>query len=254
MPDTDLQQLLDAISRNTAAVLSLPSAGMLRHQKARFLAPTDDGFWMECSPEDRALIDELITNKNPAGISYKTSQIKSVFTAILLERMDEYRVNADTVVSAVRVQMPASIKQMQRRLNYRVRVPAEAEIRLEVWRMSPRVPLRDRPSATQRVEATMVDLRTGGVGVIFIGVDGAPPKVCVEDRLRIQITSEQTELLIEGTMRPPLPSNDPTKIRTGIAFKMLENDLEGRQNLAKLTKLVGELQRQEARRARLGVA
>jgi c-di-GMP-binding flagellar brake protein YcgR len=254
MPENELQQLQDAVARNTAAVLSLPSAGMLRHQKARFLAYVDDSFWIECAAEDRALIDQLIASQTPAAVSFKTSQIKSVFTAPILERMDDYRINADTTVCAVRVKAPQAIKQMQRRLNYRVAVPKDSEILLDVWRIAPRIPLRDRPSATQRVQAEIIDLSTGGVGVTFIGVDGEPPRVCEEDRLRIHITCADTELLIEGAMRKPLPGNDKSRVRTGIAFKALQHDLEGRQNLAKLTKIVGELQRHEARRARLGVA
>ncbi len=254
MPDTDLQQLLDAVARNTGAVLSLPSAGMLRHQKARFLAVADDGFWMECSPEDSALIDQLIKEQKPAGISFKTAQVKSVFTALLLERMNNYQVNAYTTTSAVRFQLPTSIKQMQRRSNYRVRVPAESEIMLDVWRIAPRVPIRDKPAASSRVDAKLLDISTGGIGVLFVGSNGEAPKVCCEDRLRVAITSGETDIVLEGTMRPLLPGADPMKFRTGIAFKGLDNNLEGRQSLAKLTKIVGELQRQEARRARLGTA
>jgi len=254
MPESELQQLQDAVARNTAAVLSLPSAGMLRHQKTRFLATAPEGFWMECSPEDRLLIDELITTKVPAGISFKTAQVKTVFASPILERKEDFRINADTTVCAVKIQTPTTIKQMQRRLSYRVRVPAEAEMRLEVWRLSPRVPLRDKPSATQRVPAELIDISIGGLGVIFLGVDGQPPRVCSEDRLRILITSGETELLIEGAMRFPRPGTDPTKLRTGVVFKTMDSDLEGRQNLAKLTKIVGELQRMEARRARLGIA
>jgi c-di-GMP-binding flagellar brake protein YcgR len=237
-----------------AAILSLPSAGMLRHQKSRFLAIAENGFWMECTPDDHALIDELIRMKTPAGVSYKSSTIKSVFMAVVLERVEKYQINAETAVHAVRMQTPDSIKQVQRRQNYRVRVTADSEIRLDVWRMAPRVPLRDRPSATAKLNADLLDLSLGGIGVIFTGEEGQPPRVCEEDRLRIQISTNETELLIEGSMRFPQQLPDKSKIKTGIQFKKLENDIEGRQNLAKLTKIVGELQRQEARRNRLGVA
>lgn len=255
MPEHALQELQDAIARNMAAILSLPSAGMLRHQKSRFLAIADStSFWMECTADDWPLVDELINTKKPVGISFKSGNIKSVFTAVLQERVDEFRMNAATKVRAVRIQYPTeAIKQMQRRLSYRVHVPEEAEMRLEVWRMAPRVPLRDRPSATQRVAAELIDLSIGGVGVTFIGVDGKPPIVCAEDRLRILITSGETELLIEGSMCSARPGSDASRVRTGVSFKAMENDLEGRQNMAKLTKIVGELQRIEARRARLGV-
>src|SRR4051812_38327413 len=103
MAESELQQLQDAVARNTAAVLSLPSAGMLRHQKTRFLAPDPDGFWMECSAEDHLLIDELIASKAPAGISFKTSQVKTVFASPILQRVEAYRINADTTVHAVKI-------------------------------------------------------------------------------------------------------------------------------------------------------
>jgi hypothetical protein len=38
-----------------------------------------------------------------------------------------------------------------------------------------------------------------------------------------------------------------------VQFKKLQNDLEGRQNVAALTQIVGELQRDEVRRIRLGL-
>ncbi len=255
MAEHALQDLQDAIARNMAAVLSLPSAGMLRHQKSRFLAiANSQSFWMECTQDDQPLIDELINTQKPVGISFKSGNVKSVFTAVVLQRVNEFRINPKTTVCAVRVEYPTvAIKQMQRRLSYRVHVPTDSDIRVDVWRLSPRVPLRDRPSATQRVNAELIDISIGGLGVMFIGSDGSSPIICAEDRLRIQINAPDIELLIEGSMRSARPGPDASKIRTGISFKTMENDLEGRQNLAKLTKIVGELQRMEARRARLGV-
>ena len=254
MADDAQQQLQDAIARNTAAVLSLHSAGMLRHQKSRFLAVADGGFWMECEPHQAALIDELNRAGKPVGVSYKSGQLKTVFTAAVLDRDAEYRLNANTTCFAVKLRLPSEIKQMQRRQSYRVRVPEDFELRLEVWRIAPRWVLRDKPSSTQRIEAQLVDLSTGGLGVIFIGENGAKPLVCAEDRLRILITTNETEVLVEGAMRFPLPGKDPSRVRCGIQFKGLDADMEGRQNLATLQKIVGELQRHEARRARLGVA
>ena len=254
MADDVQKQLEDAIARNTAAVLSLPSAGMLRHQKSRFLAVTDDGFWMECEAVQQPLVDELIATQKAVAVSYKSAQLKTVFTAGVLARDPEYRINADTTLFAVKLKMPAEIKQVQRRQSYRVRVPEDFELRLEIWRIAPRWVLRDKPSSTQKVQAELVDISTGGLGVIFIGEDGQKPRVCEEDRLRILLTSAETEVLVEGSMRFPLPGKDPTRVRCGLAFKDLDNDLEGRQALAKLQKIVGELQRHEARRARLGVA
>ncbi len=254
MPESAMVQLTEAVARNTAAVLSLPSAGMLRHQKSRFLAMQDDGLWLECSPADRHLIDELIGLATVAGISFKTGVVKTVFATPILERSEAYQINADTAVHAVRVKLPTQIKQMQRRQNYRVRVPADSDLRLSVWRIPMRARLVDRPSATLAVNAQLLDISVGGIGVMFIGKDDEPPVVCEQDRLRIELIASTDEpLILEGEMRFPLKQSDPSKLRAGIAFRELETDLTGRQLIARLTRIVGTLQREEARRARLGV-
>src|SRR3954447_1041141 len=73
--------LLDAIARNAGAVLSLPSAGMLRHHKSRFLSESAGGFWVESAPGEAALIDSLIASQQPAGISFKNGHLKVVFAS-----------------------------------------------------------------------------------------------------------------------------------------------------------------------------
>jgi len=52
------------------------------------------------------------------------------------------------------------------------------------------------------------------------------------------------------------PTAEPTNgnILAGVEFKKLENNLEGRQLLATLTRLVGELQRTEISEFREGLA
>jgi len=47
MADNNEEILRQAIARNLGAVLSLPSAGMLRHCKSRFLSELDGGILFE---------------------------------------------------------------------------------------------------------------------------------------------------------------------------------------------------------------
>ena len=256
MPEDNTQLLTDAIGRNCGLVISLPSAGMLRHHKSRFLADDPAGFWIESIPSDARLIDELIQTGKPSGVSFKAGHTKVVFTAPLLRREQAYRVNAQTTVEAVLVSQPAELKTIQRRNNYRVIVTDGSELAVRVWRIGEHVYLKDRPMAVQEVPAKLRDLSTGGVGVNFLAKDDEPPRVSPEDRLRIQLTlSEGVQILVEGRMRyPTKPPKDAKVVRAGIQFKTLESDLEGRQTLAALTKIVGEMQRAEARRYRLGIA
>ena len=52
--------LTQAIDRNAPAVLALPSAGMVRYYKSRFLRAVDHRVWLEGIPEERPLIETLI--------------------------------------------------------------------------------------------------------------------------------------------------------------------------------------------------
>lgn len=256
MPSVDLNILAEAIARNSAVVLSLPSAGMLRHHKSRFLADEtnsgDDGFWIESAPGERALIDALIVNGQAAGLSFKAGTQKVVFASRVLRREPEFHVNADTVVEALLIARPKDVKAIQRRNNYRVRVPEDCGLRARIWRIGEHVYLGDRPMAAQELLVRVRDLSTGGVGVVFLPKDGQAPRVTSEDRLRISLEYNDISMLIEGRMRHPSLISSPTPTPAGIQFKALEKNLAGRQTLAHLTKIVGELQRAEVRRMRLG--
>ena len=62
MAESTRDMLTLAVERNSATVLSLPSAGMFRHHKTRFLSEVSEGVWIESVPSEQALIDELIAN------------------------------------------------------------------------------------------------------------------------------------------------------------------------------------------------
>jgi c-di-GMP-binding flagellar brake protein YcgR len=254
MPDANREILNDAIARNCAVVLSLPSAGILRHQKSRFLSEVADGIWVEAGANEFALIDELITTQKPAGISFKSGQTKVVFASPILAVNREYRMNSETVLPAVRIAVPAQIKAIQRRSNYRVRAFTDCELAARIWRIAPRVYIGDRPMASQEVKVTLRDLSVGGMGVMLHGEDGKPPKITTEDRLRVELRHRDAVLLIEARMRNPAGPQPPGALNTGIQFNDMGADIEGRQKVAQLTRIVGEMQREEVRKARLGIA
>src|SRR5581483_10033609 len=246
MANNGVEMLIDAIARNSAIVLSLPSAGMLRHHKSRFLSDAPDGFWVEAAAGDRALVDELIAKQSAVGVSFRAGPQKVSFVVPILKRVPEFRVNAQTVVEAVQLTFPAEVKAIQRRSNYRVRVPEDSELSLRVWRIAEHFFLTDKPMASQELLAKIRDISIGGLGVTLLPKGEEPPKVLAGERLRVSLRyRELDELILEGRVRYlPQPKNDGP-IRAGIQFKKLENDLEGRQNLACLTRIVGELQREE---------
>ena len=257
MPDDYLQLLRDAIGRNGGCVVSLPDAmGLLHHHKSRFLAEDGNGFWIESAHAQRELVEEMIRSTRKAGVSFRSGVTRYVFAVPILRREPEYRVNASLTVEAMLVQQPTEIQPIQRRANYRAMVVADSDLSARIWRIGRSAYLQDRPAAIQELPARLRDISTGGIGVTFLPKDGEPPRIAPEDRLRIQLTLPGgDELIIEGRLRYPLKlAKDATELRAGIQFKRLNDDLAERQMIATLTKVVGEMQRAEARRFRLGIA
>jgi hypothetical protein len=107
--------------------------------------------------------------------------------------------------------------------------------------------------AVQEVPCELRDISIGGVGLTLSGKDGQPAKVSTEDRLRIELSHPSGTILVEGRMRHPVEPCKENQMRAGIQFKALESNLDGRQIVAQLTRIVGELQREEIRRYRLGL-
>jgi hypothetical protein len=253
MPDKNIELVLDAAARNVAAVLSLPSAGMLRNHKSRFISDLEGGILVEAPASEHALIAELIRTQSPCAVSFRSGILKVMFAAKIRRMEKGWKLNDQTIVDAILLERPVEIKASQKRSNYRVEVLPDSNISVRVWRLGPAEYFKPQPSATKEVKAEVRNISTGGIGVKLIGKDGALPIISVEDRLRIELKINDLTIIMEGQMRAPTtPPQDGIMI-TGIQFKKLEDNLEGRQTLAQLVRAVGELQREELRMARLGL-
>jgi hypothetical protein len=259
MADDPKTVLCDAVARNVGLILSLPSAGMWRHHKSRFLGECAEGVWVESAPQDAMLIDELIGHQQPAAASFKNATGKSSFVAQILRREPNYRINAQVTAEALLIRWPSGIRSVQRRSDYRVRVTPDTEIAARVWRISEQASLQDEPLSHLLLLVELRDLSIGGMGIYLLSdttSPSAPPTLAEDARLRIELIHDGAKMILDGRLRhkPKTLANGATKLRVGVQFKELENDLEGRQTIATLTRLVGHLQREEARRARLGLA
>src|SRR2546423_429645 len=106
--------LADAVARNSAAVISLPSAGMLRNHRSRFLSRTPEGIWVEDVPDDRLLVDTLIAAKAPLGVSFKAGVKRISFIQPPEMREPSFSVNAKTMVEALFLRFPRDLRVIQR--------------------------------------------------------------------------------------------------------------------------------------------
>lgn len=250
MPDTTTQPLFDAVGRGAALVLSLPTREGLRHCKSRFLGEDQHGVWVSAAGEE-ALVDRLIEGKRPVGISFRAGDVRHVFVSPVLRKELYFEARDGTTTAALLLAFPTDVKAMQRRSSYRVRIPPETDLAVRCWRMTRRADLHDKPIPSQEVATEVRDISLGGLGVTFHGTATAPPQVTPDDRLRIEIRYRDFELLIEGRMRPVPQPLQSTSLRTGIRFRFLQEGIEDRQTLTRLTKILGDLQREEARYQRM---
>src|SRR5688500_17506115 len=255
MTEQKVDPLWDAVSRNTAVVVSLTSAGQqLAHHKSRFLAPADGGFWVQSIDATPGEIDALIASGRPAGISFRIGNKRFVFPAPILRFDDRFPVNASVTAAALLLRTPASLHVIQRRTNFRVHVTPDSGVSVRVWRIGATAYLRDRVLPSQEIPSELRDLSLAGIGVNLFAKDGVPPRVSPADRLKVQLTFNDVCLTLVGRLRYPreIPG-DATTVRAGIHFRITQSRIEGRQAIAVLTRVLGERQRVELRRLRLGL-
>ena len=250
MADPTTQPLFDAVARGAGLVLSLPSPQGLAHCKSRFLGEDQHGLWVS-STGDAALMDEVIASGRSVGVSFRGGDVRHVFATTVLRKELYFELHEGVTTAALLLAFPSEVRAMQRRNSYRVRVPQESELVVRCWRMTRRAGLRDKPLGTNELALEIRDISLGGLGVIFHGAEGQPPKVTTEDRLRLELKYEKFEMIIEGRMRPTQIDPAAKSIRTGIRFCFGQNGIEDRQCLTRLTRIVGDLQREEVRYQRM---
>ncbi|HEX2973138.1 MAG TPA: hypothetical protein VHP11_12450, partial [Tepidisphaeraceae bacterium] len=193
MADAKLDLLNEAIARNAAAVLSLPSAGLLHHSKSRFLAQAPGGFWIESDPNQRTLLDELIAKKARVGMAFKTGTERIIFAAPVLLRDPSYSLNRQMTLEALLLALPEHLTAVQRRANYRVVIPESAGVMARVWKIPSHWNLRDRPPASMEVAVKVRDLSTSGIGLLCAPKDGQPIAMASDCRLRILVKREDIQ-------------------------------------------------------------
>ncbi|HEY1628875.1 MAG TPA: hypothetical protein VGF52_03385, partial [Tepidisphaeraceae bacterium] len=219
-----------------------------------FLGTIQEGIWIEVVAGSEEALKALLADQKPLKVCFQTATRLVNFPAKGIRFEPEHRINKETVVAAILVEHPQEIKNVQRRNTYRVHVAADAELGAKMWSIPEHVHLNDRPMAVTEIAFELADISIGGIGIrLPAPAEGQKQTRIVKDqRLRVEMNFNDQKILFDGRFRPPPPT---AKVQTaGVVFKNLEADMEGRQKLAVLTKIVAELQREEVRRARVDAA
>jgi hypothetical protein len=89
----------------------------------------------------------------------------------------------------------------------------------------------------------MVDLSTGGMCLNILPHRVGPESVAKDDRIRIEMRFEDSEAILDTQV---VYRDDPAEdqsVRVGLAFRKLENSIEGRRGLFLVNRAIGALQR-----------
>jgi hypothetical protein len=251
--DDQQQPLRDAIARKAGAVVSFPTAdATLHHHKTRLLAAQEEGFWIQSPADDRELIETLMASGQTIGLSLRADTIKIVAASMILQFRAGGRSTSGSGAAtpdALFLAWPSQVIAIQRRADFRVTVYPGTGVTARAWRIDNYHYLPERPPTAALLDITLRNLSLGGIGVLYAPQrDGAALEP--DQRLRVVINHPGGELLIDGRVKHVRPTIDD-ELNLGIQFKKLEDEIEGRQTRAALTHIIGQLQRDEIRRARM---
>lgn len=247
--EDNFEILSHAVTRNAGNVISLPSAGLVRHFKSRFIGEIDEGIWLEAVAPALPMLLSIINDQQLIAVTFKGSELRLSFTATPIRVDSHFPINSTTTLPAVLVGHPVEVKGIQRRAAYRVRVPEDFGLAVRIWSISEQAEIIDAPPGTHEIEIRLRDLSIGGIGILVPNFTSR--RLVPFQRLRIEFHYEDLQIVMEGRLRVGAISPTGT-MSGGIMLEKLENDMDGRKKLAALTRIVGQLQRQEVRRAKFG--
>lgn len=137
---------------------------------------------------------------------------------------------------------------VQRRQHFRVRVCEGSLLRVRVWKLAPGAPLAAKPMPSQELKMQVREISIGGMSMTVKSRDGQAPLWEPRERLRVEIQHGEEEALVEGRLRLPdvLPPQDESFV-AGVQFIIRQNDRAAFKAKARITAIVGLLQREELR-------
>ena len=141
----------------------------------------------------------------------------------------------------VRCAAPSEIAVIQRRGNFRAPVASDCRLDLLVWKVPPHWVLRDRPKPSMQLRVELVDLSVGGMCLNVLANRTGPDSVSIGDRLRAEFTHNNEMAVLDAEIVYQTPTKEDGSMRIGVAFRKLENTIEGRRAISLLDRVIASL-------------
>jgi c-di-GMP-binding flagellar brake protein YcgR len=135
----------------------------------------------------------------------------------------------------------------QRRAHFRASAQGGSQVDLIVWKIPTHWILRDRPKPSMQLRVELVDLSLGGMCLRVLAHRVGPGAVAIGDRLRAEFSHNKESVVLEAAVIYRRSPEEDGSTRIGVAFRKLENTIEGRRAATLLNRAIAALQRQNIR-------
>jgi len=235
-----LQAFEGAIDDQREVLAAVASNDQTHSFTASLLKRNNSGFWFQTSAWPGAFLNSATTNNLRVSIVFGTSGAAVQLQADMLS-LESSGADPDSVI--VRCAKPGEIALVQRRAHFRVPVPAGAPLLLTVWKIPDHWVLRDKPKPSTQLRVELLDISPGGVCVKVLPHRLGPDSISPGDRLRAELSFGESSAVFDGRVIHHVQLSTDAGARVGVAFRQLDNTIEGRRASVLLDRVIGSLQR-----------
>jgi c-di-GMP-binding flagellar brake protein YcgR len=237
-----LQAFEGAVDDHRDVVAAIACEEHTHFFSAKLLRRTDCGFSFETNAWPAAVPTSVATSRLKVAVHFGTSGAAVQLQADMLA-LQSSRQSDGNESMVIRCAKPSEIALVQRRAHFRAPVPVGAPLGVAVWKIPDHWVLRDKPKPSMQLRVELVDISPGGICVKVLPHRLGPDSIAPGDRLRAELQFAETSAVFDGRIvhRSEVCADGSTRV--GIAFRQLDNTIEGRRASAFLDRVIGSLQR-----------
>lgn len=218
---------------------------LARACRSRSEALAADAFEVRCGGSDGRALVALAARGGKVLATLRRGELDMMFVVPVTDV--EERGSAGSYVA--RLALPERMLVSARRGMFRVDIlPSDVDVFARVWQIEDRVPLRDRPKASQERLCLLHDLSGGGARMTLSARHGPAISMRVGQRVRVDLTAGGRVMQFDGRLRNAGLGETAGETRCGVEFVAHEHDLAWRQDAEYLHHVLAELQRRSAYR------
>lgn len=229
--------------RNTPIALTCRMDEAWRNYHSRFLGVRDGQLWVEYARASEGDPPPELTAGQLLGIAFKQRHHKYVFTARILAIADFHPL-PEVTIRGLRLEWPTRMQKLQRRMFYRVTVPASQPIFAGLWRGT-----HDSVMETgTRIGGQVIDLSAGGVRVRLLENQAVPFQV--GEALKIELRQRKDNVAGESIRADAIyrhTANDEFGVTVGLQLVGLTETAKGRATFNQLGQIIAAFQKNDRR-------